>query len=234
MGENEFILALKDMHISLTDKQLKQLDEYYGMLVTWNKVMNLTGIVEKKDVYLKHFYDSLTIVKAVDLNKVNNLCDIGTGAGFPGMVLKIVFPNLQVDLVDSLHKRIIFLNEVVQKLQFEKINIIEARAEDYARENRERYDIVTARAVASLPILLEYSIPLLKVQAHFIAMKGNIQDELANSSNAFVKLDCELQDKIDFLLPVENSVRTILTIKKNAKTSLQYPRKFSEMKKKPL
>src|SRR5574344_1737083 len=147
MTEND-LLKLVD----LNEEQLKQLNRYYELLVEWNKVMNLTTIIEKKDVYLKHFYDSLTISKVIDLTKYESLCDIGTGAGFPGLALKIAYPNLKITLLDSLNKRIQFLNEVIQKLQLEEITTIHGRAEDYSKreEYREKFDLCVSRAVANL------------------------------------------------------------------------------------
>ena len=155
MNINNFIDYLEKLGIKYTNCQLNQLEMYYEILIEYNKVMNLTGITNKEDVYLKHFYDSLTISKIIDLNNYNSLCDIGTGAGFPGIVLKIFYPNLKVTLIDSLNKRINFLNDVIQKLKLTNIEAIHCRIEEYAKINREKYDIVTARAVAPLNILLK-------------------------------------------------------------------------------
>lgn len=234
MNQNEFVEALKELNIEINDLKLAQLHTYYELLISYNKVMNLTGITEEQDVYLKHFYDSLTICKVIDLNNVESLCDIGTGAGFPGLVLKIIFPNLKVDLVDSLHKRLVFLKEVIKQLDLKNIQVIEARAEEYAINNREKYDIVTARAVANLSILLEYCIPLVKIGGYFIPLKGNVQEELESSKNAITKLSCILTSTCEFLLPKENSIRTILKYQKEKITDKRFPRKYGEMKKKPL
>lgn len=234
MNQDNFILELKKLNINITEKQLCQLEKYYELLIEWNKVMNLTGITVKEEVYLKHFYDSLTVLKVIDLNKVNSLCDIGTGAGFPGLVLKILFPNLNMTLVDSLNKRIKFLNEVITKLNLEKIVTVNARIEEYGINNRDKYDVVVARAVAQLNILLEYSIPITKVNGYFIAMKGNNPIEIDNSSNAIERLNCHIEEIKEFNLPIENSNRTIIKIKKDDKTDIKYPRKYSEIKKKPL
>ena len=152
------------------------MEEYYNLLVEWNEKINLTRITLKDDVYLKHFYDSATIVKVIDLNKINNFCDFGTGAGFPGIVIKILFPSLNVTLVDSLNKRINFLNIVIEKLKLEKIVAIHSRIEDFARTHREKFDLVTARAVASLPVLLEYATGIIKKDKYFIAMKASIDE----------------------------------------------------------
>ena len=234
MNIAEFIKELEKLNIKITNKQLEQLEEYYNLLIEWNKVMNLTGITEKKDVYLKHFYDSLTIAKVIDLNTVNNLCDVGSGAGFPGIVIKILFPNLQITLVDSLNKRINFLNEVIAKLKLEKIETIHNRIEEFGSKNREKYDIVVARAVAQLNILLEYCLPITKINGYFIAMKGNCLEEITNSKKALIKLSSHIEETNIFNLPIENSNRTIIKIKKDAITNKKFPRKYSEIKKYPL
>ena len=234
MNIAEFIKELEKLNIKITNKQLEQLEEYYNLLIEWNKVMNLTGITEKKDVYLKHFYDSLTIAKVIDLNTVNNLCDVGSGAGFPGIVIKILFPNLQITLVNSLNKRINFLNEVIAKLKLEKIETIHNRIEEFGIKNREKYDIVVARAVAQLNILLEYCLPITKINGYFIAMKGNCLEEITNSKKALIKLSSHIEETNIFNLPIENSNRTIIKIKKDAITNKKFPRKYSEIKKYPL
>lgn len=230
MNQNKFIEELNKLGINLNNTQLNQLNKYYSLLVEYNKVMNLTGITELEDVYLKHFYDSLTIIKSVDLNSYNNLCDIGTGAGFPGMVLKIVFPSLKVTLIDSLNKRINFLNIVINELKLENIEAIHTRAEEYASLNRNKFELTSSRAVAHLSNLLEYAIPMTKVNGYFIALKGNINDELIESSNAINVLNVELDEKLEFKLPIEESNRTILKFRK-LKDNLKYPRKYSEIKK---
>ena len=233
MNKDKFIIELEKLGIELTDTMLVQLEKYYEMLIEYNKVMNLTGITEKNEVYLKHFYDSLTISKIVDLTKEETLCDIGTGAGFPGLVLKIVYPNLKVTLVDSLNKRINFLNEVIKNLNLTNIETIHARMEEYAKNNIERFDVVTARAVAQMSFLLEVSIPMIKVNKYFIAMKGNIDIE-NDYNNAMKKLDCSLGNIIKFTLPIEESNRTLIKIIKEKTTSKIFPRKYIEIKKKPL
>ena len=234
MTENEFVQALEKLGISINAKQLEQLNRYYELLVEWNEKMNLTNITLKEDVYLKHFYDSLTIQKVINLYKENTLCDIGTGAGFPGLVLKILFPNLKVTLVDALNKRINFLNFVIEELKLEDIQTIHVRIEDYGKKNRELYDVVTARAVSKLNILLEYAVPLVKVDKYFIPLKGHILDELEKAENAIVKLDVKVVKKEEFLLPKENSNRTIIMFKKLKVTNSKYPRRYSEISKKPL
>lgn len=234
MSQSDFIKYLEELNINITESQLEQLNTYYKMLVEWNEKMNLTGITEKNQVYLKHFYDSLTICKVIDMTKEGTLCDVGTGAGFPGMVLKIVFPNLKVTLVDSLNKRLNFLNEVIKTLKLENIETIHDRVEEYAKKHREEYDIVTARAVSSLPVLMEYCTPLVKVGKYFIPLKSNVEQELEESKNAINKLSISLLEKKEFLLPIENSNRTILKFIKDKKTPLTFPRKYSDIVKKHL
>ena len=234
MNQDSFIKALVDLNIFITEDQLKQLYKYYELLVEKNKVMNLTGITEVDQVYLKHFYDSLTLNKIIDLKNVNSLCDVGTGAGFPGLVIKILFPHINVTLVDSLNKRINFLNEVINELKLEGIEAIHARAEEFAIKNREKYDVVTARAVTTLNVLSEFCLPLVKVNKYFIPMKANINNEIEESNRALNLLGGKIEKIVEFKLPVENSNRTLVLIKKEVKTNNKYPRKFSEIKKRPL
>lgn len=234
MKINEFIEELKKINIDINNEQLIQLEKYYELLIEYNKVMNLTGITEKEQVYLKHFYDSLTISKVINLKEEKKLCDIGTGAGFPGLVLKILFPNLQVTLVDSLNKRIEFLNKVIKELQLKDIETIHERAEEFSKKNREKYDVVTFRAVSTLNILLEYGIPLLKVNKFFIAYKGNISREIIESKNALSKLNAKIEQIEEFILPIEDSQRTIIKIRKIKPTQKKYPRAILDIKNRPL
>lgn len=234
MTEQEFVDELKNLNILLTDSQIEQFKKYYELLIIWNEKINLTTITEKEDVYLKHFYDSATISKIINLDEETTLCDVGTGAGFPGIVLKIIYPHLKITLIDSLNKRIIFLNNVITELKLSDIEALHYRVEEYGTNNREKFDVVTARAVAPLNTLLEYCIPLTKVNKHFIPMKANVLDEIDSSQKAFLRLDCEMVEKIEFYLPKENSVRTLIKIKKLKKTNKIYPRPFSKIKKYPL
>ena len=234
MTQEEFIFELKELGIELTEQQKKQLKKYYEMLVEYNQHMNLTGITEESDVYLKHFYDSLTLEKAIHLEKMHTLCDIGTGAGFPGLVLKIVFPNLKVTLVDSLNKRILFLQDVIQELGLKEVEAIHVRAEEFAKNHREQYDVVTSRAVANLSLLLEISLPLVRVGGYFIPMKAHLELEMDTLNSIIGKLNGKIEELISFDLPNEHSVRNLLKIKKIEKTHYKYPRKFADMKKKPL
>ncbi len=214
MNKDEFIKELEQINIMLSSKQLDQLDKYYQLLIEWNKKINLTRIIEEKDVYLKHFYDSLTLAKVIDLNKNLKLCDIGTGAGFPGLVLKIVFPNLKITLVDSLLKRINFLNIVIEKLGLSDIETIHSRAEDYVKFHKNEFDIVTCRAVSKLSNLIDFSIPLLKKNGYFIPMKANCEDELKECLPILKKKQLIIETIEEFDLPIENSHRTIIRIKK--------------------
>ena len=231
MSEKDFIDNVKELGIDLNKEQLANLNTYYELLVSWNEKINLTAITNKEDVYLKHFYDSLTLTKVIDLNKEESFCDIGTGAGFPGLVLKICFPHLKVTLLDSLNKRLIFLKEVINVLGLKDVTLVHERAEEFALKNREVFDVVTARAVASLNILLEYSIPLVKENKYFIALKGKEEN---TNSNALNILKAKIIDTKVITLPYEESTRTIIKVQKEEKTPLKYPRRYSEIKKKPL
>lgn len=233
MNKNEFINALKQIGIELTSDQINKLDTYYKMLVIENKKYNLTNITNEKDVYLKHFYDSLTIIKSINLNN-KYICDIGTGAGFPGMVLKIVFPNIKIDLIDATQKKCNFLNMVINKLELKNIEVINARIEEYSHEVREKYDIITSRAVAPLKHLLEYGIPLLKINGQFVAMKSHLENELKNIDNYYRKLYLTDEKIIKFKLPYEESDRLIYQVTKIKQTPIMYPRKYSQIKKKDI
>ena len=233
MNKEEFINSIKELNIELNEKKLQQLEVFYTLLVTENKKYNLTAITEKEQVYLKHFYDCLTLSKIIDLDNTT-LCDIGTGAGFPGLVLKIMFPNLKVTLIESNGKKCNFLNIVKEKLGLKELEIINDRAEIYSKNNREKFDIVTSRAVAPLKHLLEYSIPIVKIDGYYVAMKSNIENETQNIENYYKKLNIQLENKIIFNLPKEDSLRTLLLYKKTKKTNEIYPRKYTEIKKKDI
>ncbi len=230
MQISEFIDELNKLNINISSEQIDQLERYYNLLIEENEKINLTSIVEKEDVFLKHYYDSLTLNKIIDLNKIETMCDIGSGAGFPGLVIKILFPNIKVTLVDSLQKRINFLNKVIKELNLKEIEAIHSRIEEYGIKNREKYDLVTARAVAPLNILLEYAIPIVKLNGNFIAMKSNVDEELRNINHALDELNTNIDNKIEFNLPFENSKRTLIKFTKTSKTKLKYPRRFSVIK----
>ena len=213
MNKEEFIEELKKLNIMLSSTQLDQLDRYYHLLVEWNEKINLTRIIEEKDVYLKHFYDSITLSKVIDLNQELKLCDIGTGAGFPGLVLKIVFPKLKVTLVDSLLKRIKFLDIVIKELGLSNVETVHSRAEDYVKFHKNEYDIVTSRAVSRLINLLDYSIPLLNKNGYFIPMKANCDDEIKEVLPILKRKKLTIENIEEFNLPIENSKRTIIKIR---------------------
>ncbi len=214
MNKELFISELEKIGITLTNKQLWQLHRYYELLVEWNEKINLTRIIEEKDVYLKHFYDSLTLSKVIDLNQELTICDIGTGAGFPGLVLKIVFPNLKITLVDSLLKRIRFLNIVIEELDLTGIETVHSRAEDYVKFHKNEFDIVTSRAVSRLINLLDYSVPLVKKGGYFIPMKANCEDEIKEILPILKRKNLTIEKIDEFYLPIENSKRTIIMIRK--------------------
>ena len=209
MNKEQFILAVKELGIELTEEQLIKLNSFYKLLVEWNEKINLTRITEEEDVYLKHFYDSLTIAKVVDLSTKKTLCDVGTGAGFPGIVLKIVYPNLKITLVDSLLKRVNYLNTIIKDLGLENIQAIHSRGEDF----KEMFDIVTARAVANIEKLLGFTMHLVNKDGLFIAMKGNISEEMTESVINRINKKYKIEDINSFLLPIENSNRSLVVIK---------------------
>ncbi len=210
MTKDEFKIALKELKIELTEEQLELLNQFYHLLINWNEKINLTRITEEKDVYLKHFYDSLTIVKVVDLNKKETLCDVGTGAGFPGIVLKIAFPHLKITLLDSLNKRVIYLNEIIKELNLENIKAIHTRGEDY----NETFDVVTARAVANIEKLVTYTMHLVKKEGVFVAMKGNVEEELTNNIQKKIEKKYKIKNIEKFLLPKESSMRSLVVIER--------------------
>ena len=234
MNKELFIEEINKLKIEVTEDKLSKLDKYYDLLTLWNEKINLTAITKKEDVYLKHFYDSLTLIKGYDLTKNIKVCDVGTGAGFPGIVLKIFFDNLDITLVDALNKRINFLNLVIEELNLKNIKTVHARAEDFAKMHIEEFDLVTSRAVAKLNILNELCIPMLKIGGYFIPMKANIDEELEISKNSIAVLNSNLENIITFNLPVENSVRNLVKIKKQGKTNEKYPRNFDKISKNPL
>lgn len=233
MTKEEFIVALNNLNIHLTKEALDALEIYASFLLEYNEHTNLTAIKTMSDIYLKHFYDSLTISKLANFTS-GKLLDVGTGAGFPGMVLAICFPNIQVDLLDSNNKKIKFLEELIKKLNLTNVQTIYSRAEDYTRVNREKYDYVTSRAVADLRVLLELNIPSLKINGEFLVMKGNIDEELKLSQNALEKLFCTITKQEEFTLPFNSGTRNIMVIKKNKETPSIYPRNYDKIKKRPL
>lgn len=232
MNKELFLEELKKLGILLTPKQEQDLDTYYKLLISYNNNVNLTAITKEEDVYLKHFYDSLTLFKGIDLKENLKICDLGTGAGFPGLVLKIVFPNLSITLVDSLEKRIKFLDLVIKELELKNIKTVHSRIEEF--KEIEAFDVVVSRAVAKINILLELGCKLPKVNGLFVFMKGNILEELKSAKDALKVLNYSLEKIINFKLPIEESERNIVILKHTSPTSNKYPRQFSIIKKKPL
>ena len=233
MTNSEFITELKKIGIELDDDKLNKLEQYYQMLVEANSKFNLTAITDKKDVYLKHFYDSILASLVFDSDNFS-LCDMGTGAGFPGIVLKIVFPKIKLTLVDATKKKTEFLKEVVSALELDDVSIYNDRIENFAYLHEKEFDIVIARAVARLNILLELSSRMIKINGYFVAMKGSLEEEIDEASNALKVLHMEIVEKEDFVLPVENSKRKIIKIIKNDDTPSMYPRNFAKISKFPL
>ena len=234
MNIEEFINEIKKLGIDVTEEQLEKLEIYCNFLLEYNTHTNLTAIKNREEVYLKHFYDSLTLIKSIDLTSIENLLDIGTGAGFPGMVLKIFFPNLQIYLVDSNNKKTKFLIELKNKLNVDKVEVINDRIENITSRFINSIDVVTARAVTNLPVLVELALPLVKVDKYFIAMKGNAQDELENSEYAITYLGGKIEDVKEFDLPHDAGKRTLISIKKIKKSELNKLRPYEKIVKKPL
>lgn len=238
--ERETAYIIDEMHklgISLTEQQSEQLYEYYRLLVEWNSFMNLTGITEFSEVVQKHFVDSLSIVKVKNMNDVDNLIDVGTGAGFPGLPLKIVFPHLKVTLLDSLNKRIDFLNAVIEKTGLTGIETIHGRAEDFAKPGlkREIYDLCVSRAVANLATLSEYCLPYVKIGGEFIPYKsGEVADELQDAKSAVFLLGGKVESCKNFDLPGSDIHRSLVRIKKVGGCPKKYPRKAGMPSKVPL
>lgn len=235
MIDNMLFYEANQHNITLTDNQVNMFNTYYEELVMKNKVMNLTAITDYEDVVRKHFIDSLMISRNVDMNAISTVCDIGTGAGFPGIPLKITYPHIHITLVDSVNKRIQFLSEIVDKLDLTDVELVHSRTEDLARNTkyREKFDLVTARAVAALNVLSEYCLPYVKTGGHFAAYKsGNIEQELKEATNAIKILGGE-EEKVD-VFDFYDMKRSIVLIKKVKKTSMEYPRKAGIPSKKPL
>lgn len=228
---------LAHLGIVLNDTQKEQFHQFYEILVEWNSFMNLTGITEYEEVNEKHFVDSVSLIKAVDLSKVKTVIDVGTGAGFPGIPLKIAFPHLEIVLLDSLNKRVKFLNEVIEQLGLTGIRAIHGRAEDYAKqkEYREQFDLCVSRAVANLSTLSEYCIPYVNVGGMFIPYKsGEIDEEVETSKKVIHILGGKLSEVVKFQLPGTDIGRSFVRIEKIQNTSKKYPRKAGLPAKEPL
>ena len=234
MTKQEFLSLLNENNVVLSEKQAFQFEKYLYLLQEYNKVMNLTGITEENEVYEKHFYDSLLFSFGENLNGLT-LIDVGSGAGFPGIPLAIAYPNLTITLLEPLNKRCNFLDVVVKELDLKNVTIICERAEIYSRENIEKYDIATARAVSKLNILLEISSQMVKVGGHFIALKGKIaQEEIEQASNALKLLNFKIAKIKSDSLPSEEDERKNIFIKKIGRTNPKYPRNYSQVKNRPL
>lgn len=232
--ENLLLECAKKINISLTEEMIEKFMKYYQLLIEWNGKMNLTAITEEKDVVIKHFIDSLTIAQYIPQNA--KLIDVGTGAGFPGIPVKIVRADVEIVLLDSLQKRVNFLNHVIEQCNFKNISAIHGRAEEFGQnlEYREQFDIATARAVANLATLSELCTPFLKVGGTFICMKADATEEMANAQTAVKELGMK-QRKIDsFILPVLDDHRTIILYQKEKHTPKKYPRKAGTPAKNPI
>ena len=236
---NQFVNDLKEWNIVLSDEQLNLFERYKDLLLEWNEKINLTAITDIDEIYKKHFLDSLSLIKCIDnLGDVSyTLLDMGTGAGFPGIPLKIAFPNLNITLADSLNKRIDFLNIVIDELKLKDIKALHARAEELGHDSdyRENYDLVVSRAVANLSVLSEYCIPFVKVDGLFVSYKsGNSSEEISSSKNAVGMLGGKIINTVDFILPGSDFSRSNVCIKKIKHTEERFPRKAGTPTKKPL
>lgn len=239
--KNDFINILKkeakNRNIELTDKALERFELYKNLMLEWNEKMNLTAITDEYQIIMKHFIDCLEITKYMSGNE--KVIDVGTGAGFPGIVIAIYFENINITLLDSLNKRLIFLEEVVKNLNLKNVNIVHARAEEFAHkdEYRNKYDLVVSRAVANLSNLLEYDVGYLKLNGKLLLLKGdNVNDEINTSKNTFNVLGCKIQNIYDYEYDVNGEIfnRKVLEIKKLKNTPEKYPRNYGKMKKNPL
>ncbi len=233
----QFEKDIQELKINMSQHQIDQFLIYYEMLVEWNQVMNLTAIIEYEDVMKKHFIDSISLIRAYDITKSVTVIDVGTGAGFPGLALKIAYPNLKVTLLDSLNKRINFLNAVIEKLQLTDVETIHGRAEDFAKAGklREKFDLCVSRAVANLSTLSEYCLPFVKVGGQFISYKSEkITEEMAAAENAIYLLGGRVKEQVEFQLPDSDIYRNLFIINKVKETPKKFPRKAGLPSKEPL
>lgn len=239
---NKLVNICNKINIEISDDQINCFEKYYELLIEKNKVMNLTAITDKEDVIVKHFIDSIALIpylkdKGININNKLKIIDIGTGAGFPGLPLKIMMPDVKFTLLDSLNKRVSFLNEVIDELKLKDIEALHGRAEDYASDNkyREKYDICVSRAVANLSTLSEYCIPFVKEDGFFISYKaGESEEEINNSKNAIKILGGKINKVEEFVLPGTDVSRVFVFIRKQELTDKKYPRKAGVPAKKPL
>ena len=234
MNKELFSNILKELKVELTDQQYSKLEKYSAFLQEYNRHTNLTAIKEEQDIYIKHFYDSLTLCRIIDLRKINNLLDIGTGAGFPGIVLKIFYPNLKITLLDSNNKKTKFLTELVNILELNNVEIINSRAEDFVKKRLNAYDLVTARAVANLRVLSEISLPFVRECGYFVAMKSSVEEELNEARLTILTLSADVVDVKTLYLPNNNGKRTLISIKKIKPTLKSQLRPYNKILKIPL
>ncbi len=237
MTPEEFKRLLSERNIALTDYQMKQFDSYYKLLIEWNQKMNLTTILNKEAVYLKHFYDSISLAFFANFKGGHSLCDIGAGAGFPSIPLKILFPDLQITIIDSLNKRISFLTELVNQLGMDHVFLYHERAEVFGQDStfRGQFDYVTARAVARLNVLSELCLPLVRKEGYFLAPKAaRGEEEMLEAKNAIAVLGGKIQEEISFELPITQDERHIIVIQKKKETPKKYPRKSGLPNKQPI
>ena len=230
MNKETFIEEASMLGININDDILEKLEIYSNFLIEYNKHTNLTAIKEKSDIYLKHFYDSITILPYIN-DDVESLIDVGTGAGFPGIIIKLFRPTINVTLLDSNNKKINFLNELINKLDLDNIKTVHARSEEYALNNLDSYDCVVARAVKGLQELSELCLPLVKKDGVFISMKGGYKEELDKAQGIISKLNGKVESIHEFNLPIEDSIRSIIIIKKIDNTPKGYPRSYKEILK---
>lgn len=214
MKIEEFLNSIEQLNINLNNNQINQLNEFYKLLKEWNQKINLTRIIEEDEVYLKHFYDSLTATKIVDFNNVEFVLDVGTGAGFPGIILKIFYPHLKLTLVDSLLKRVNYLKLVIEELSLSDINVIHSRIEDLNKVTKTKYDIVISRALAKMPILIMWLTPYISKTGKIICMKANVEEELKQSQDVLVANHLKISNIMSFHLPYEESIRNLIEISK--------------------
>ena len=236
MNEQQFVEKLKENGILVTNEQLKAFITYYHFLIEWNQKINLTAITKQEEVFEKHFYDSITPAFYLNFSH-KQICDVGAGAGFPSIPLKILFPDLQLTIVDSLNKRIHFLNLLAEKLSLSNYHFIHDRAENFGQnlKYREKFDVVIARAVAKLSVLSEYCLPLTKIGGTFIALKGNmLENEIKDAQNALEKLGGSIKNINSLEHQIEKSTRKIVVMKKNKSTPKKFPRKAGTVTKNPL